>query len=82
VTYQGIIYTIWRRCSEAIGSGKNEATLLQAKKSHFCLAVTGESDYDGRILEERSRRSQREVGEYLSELFPENFGLYGRDAKQ
>ena len=56
VTYQGIIYTICRRCSEVIGSGKNEAILLAVEKSHSCLAIVEESDYehDRRIYEERS----------------------------
>jgi hypothetical protein len=56
VTYQGITYTICRRCSEVIGSGKNEAILLAVEKSHRCVVVIGESDYEHerRIYEEES----------------------------
>ena len=46
VTYQGITYTICRRCREVIGSGRNEAILLAVEKSHRCTAVMGESDYE------------------------------------
>jgi hypothetical protein len=56
VTYQGITYTICRRCSEVIASGKNDAVLLAVEKSHRCLAVMEDSDYERerRLYEERS----------------------------
>ena len=58
VQYQGITYTICRKCHEVIGSGKNEATLLAVEAFHRCFVVDEELDYDHdrRVYEESSKR--------------------------
>ena len=57
VTYQGITFTICRRCYEVIGSGRSEEILLTLEQFHHCTAMDleMEQEYATRIYDNNQR---------------------------
>lgn len=46
VTYQGMTFTICRKCYEVIGSGRGEEILLALEQFHRCTAMDPELEQE------------------------------------